>query len=179
MKTKILGLLLALLAFAGFNPAYAHGFKVGDLEIGHPYSRAMLPGAKVGGGYLKITNKGGDDRLVSVTTERAASAQIHEMQLNDNVMVMRELKEGLPVPANSTVELKPGSYHIMFMNVTEPFKEGEMIKARLVFEKAGPVDVEFAVGPANGGAKTNAQPAHEHGAHEHEGMDHGSMGHKP
>lgn len=175
MKTKILGLFIALLSLAGFNPAYAHGYKVGELEIGHPYSRAMLPGAKVGGGYLKITNKGGDDRLVSVTTERAANAQVHEMQMNDNVMIMRELKDGLAIPANSTVELKPGGYHIMFMNVTQPFKEGEMIKARLLFEKAGSIDVEFAVGPANAGAKSDT--AHDHAGHD--GMDHGSMEPKP
>ena len=83
--------------------------------------------------------------------------------MNDNVMVMRELKDGLAIPANSTVELKPGGFHLMFMNVTQPFKEGEMIKAKLVFQKAGPVDVEFAVGPAGGDAKEDHA---SHGASE-------------
>jgi copper(I)-binding protein len=140
--------------------AGAHEFKVGQIEIGHPYSRAMLPVAKVGGGYLKITNEGSDDRLVSVTSERAERVELHEMKMNGAVMQMRELDRGIAVPAKSTVELKPGSYHLMFMNVAQPFKEGEMVKATLVFEKAGPVDVEFAVGPVAGDKSHDAHAEH-------------------
>lgn len=168
MKQKLIFLIAALLALAGVTSAFAHGFKVGDLQIGHPYSRAMLPGAKVGGGYLKITNSGGDDRLVSVSSDRASSVQVHEMQMDNGIMIMRELKDGLAVPANSVVELKPGSYHLMFMNVTQPFKDGEMVKAKLVFEKAGPVDVEFAVGPAGGDAAKGDHAGH--GGHDAAGQ---------
>lgn len=140
----LLGSMLA------FGSTQAHEFKLGQLEIGHPYSRAMLPMAKVGGGYLKITNSGPADRLIGITSERSATVEIHEMKMNGAVMEMRELDGGLAIPANSTVELKPGSYHLMFMNVTQPFKQDEMIKATLVFEKAGSVDVEFSVGPVAG-----------------------------
>lgn len=164
MKQKLISLVAVLLTLVGVTSAFAHGFQVGDLKIGHPYSRAMLPGAKVGGGYLKITNAGADDRLVSASSDRAASVQIHEMKMDGGIMEMRELKDGLAVPANSTVELKPGSFHLMFMNVAQPFKEGEMVKAKLVFEKAGSVDVEFAVGPANGEAKNDHAG---HGAGDH------------
>ncbi|MGE6786429.1 copper uptake system-associated protein [Ensifer adhaerens] len=146
---------------------FAHDFKLGALEIGHPYARAMLPGAKVGGGYLKIINNGPDERLVSATAARAGSVQLHEMKMDSGIMVMRELKDGVAVPASSTVELKPGGYHVMFMNVAEPFKEGEMIKATLTFEKAGSVDVEFKVGPAAGGAPEMKHDQHggAHGGH--------------
>ena len=164
MKQKLISLAAVLLTLVGVTSAFAHGFQIGDLKIGHPYSRAMLPGAKVGGGYLKITNAGADDRLVSASSDRAASVQIHEMKMDGGIMEMRELKDGLAVPANSTVELKPGSFHLMFMNVAQPFKEGEMVKAKLVFEKAGSVDVEFAVGPANGEAKNDHAG---HGAGDH------------
>ena len=161
---KPLAVILAL-CFAG--TAFAHSFTVGDIEIGHPYARAMLPGAKVGGGYLKVTNKGPADRLVAATSDRAASVQLHEMKIDGGIMVMRELEDGIAVPANATVELKPGGYHVMFMNVAQPFKEGEMVKATLTFEKAGAVDVEFQVGPAAGGA-----PDAKH--HDHAGQaEHG------
>lgn len=151
---KLLNSAAFLAAFLlGTSLAGAHGFKVGELEIGHPYSRAMLPGAKVGGGYLKIVNPSKTaDRLVSVSSDRATSVQIHEMSMDGTIMKMRELPQGIAVPAGETVELKPGGYHLMFMNVSEPFKEGEMVKAVLTFEKAGPVEVEFAVGPAGGDA---------------------------
>lgn len=160
MKRTISILLVATAAaFASVN-AFAHEFKIGEIEIGHPYSRAMLPGAKVGGGYLKLVNNGADDRLIGITSDRAASVQLHEMKIDNGVMVMRELKDGIDVPANTTVELKPGGYHVMFMNVIQPFKEHEMVKATLTFEKAGKVDVEFMVGPAAGGASASEHEGH-------------------
>ncbi|MBD8688767.1 MULTISPECIES: copper chaperone PCu(A)C [unclassified Rhizobium] len=151
-KLTVIAALSLSCAGALLGTANAHEFKVGEIEIGHPYARAMLPGAKVGGGYLKLTNSGTPDRLVSAKSDRAATVQLHEMKMDGDTMVMRELKDGIALPENSTVELKPGGYHVMFMNVSQAFKEGEMIKATLTFEKAGPVDVEFKVGAATGGA---------------------------
>ncbi|CAN7607203.1 copper chaperone PCu(A)C [Rhizobium sp. LjRoot258] len=149
---QLLRLVTALL-FAGLFAAIAnsHDFKAGDIAIGHPHARAMVPGAKVGGGYLKLTNAGStDDKLVSITSERAAKTEVHQMSVNNGVMTMRPVAGGLVIPAGQTVELKPGGFHIMFMDVAEPFKEGEMIKATLTFEKAGSVVVEFEVGSAGG-----------------------------
>jgi periplasmic copper chaperone A len=159
MKNRILRLLALAIAASVFAFAgQAHEFKVGDIEIGHPYARAMLPGAKVGGGYLKLTNSGPtDDRLVSAASDRAGSVELHEMKIDNGVMIMRPLANGIAVASGASVELKPGSYHVMFMDVTQPFKEGEMVKAQLQFEKAGPVEVEFVVGPAAG------NPHQEHG----------------
>lgn len=142
--------LLAAAAAALPGIVFAHEFKVGEIVIDHPYSRAMLPGAKVGGGYLTITNGGTKDRLVGASAGRAGSVQIHEMKMDGGIMVMRELKDGIAIPAHGNVELKPGGYHIMFMNVAQPFKQGEEVKAKLLFEKAGAVEVEFTVGPPAG-----------------------------
>ena len=61
------------------------------------------------------------------------------------VMQMREVTEGLPVPANGSVALKPGSYHLMFMDLKRPLEEGEAYSGNLTFEKAGSVDVTFEV----------------------------------
>lgn len=144
--------LATLIVFLALpRTVFAHEFKVSDIEITQPYARAMLPGAKVGGGYLKVINNGAADRLVSAKAKRAASVQLHEMKMDGGIMVMRELKAGIAIPANAVTELKPGSYHVMFMNVRQPFKEGEIVTATLTFETAGQVDVEFVVGPAAGG----------------------------
>lgn len=148
LKTFGLTLAAGLLATA----AFAHEYKVGELEIVHPASRAMVPGAQVGGGFMEITNKGKtDDRLVSVTSPATPDVQLHEMAVTDGIMKMRQLKDGIPVPAGQTVELKKGGLHVMFMDVKTPFKEGDKVPAVLHFEKAGDVKVEFQVGPANGG----------------------------
>jgi periplasmic copper chaperone A len=154
LKTLAGGLAaLALLVVASAAPALAHGYKVGDIEIVHPNARAMVPGAKVGGGFMTLVNQGKtDDRLVSVTSPVTDNVQLHEMSVDNGVMKMRQLKDGIALPAGATVKLEHGGLHVMFMDVKTPFKEGEMIDATLHFEKAGNVDVKFSVSPANGKA---------------------------
>ncbi|MEN9895742.1 MAG: hypothetical protein RIR97_1594, partial [Pseudomonadota bacterium] len=142
--------IAALIAGMSALSAFAHSYKVGTLEIRHPHSPATLPGAPVGAGFLTITNTGtDDDRLTSVSTPIAGEGQIHEMAMEGEVMKMRQLKDGIAIPAGATVELKRGGLHLMFMQLKEPMKEGGMVKATLTFEKAGTVDVEFKVEAAN------------------------------
>lgn len=137
--------VLALL-FASGQSVFAHEFKVGDIEIGHPWSRATPAGAKVAGGYLTITNTGSSpDRLLSISSDISAKAELHEMGVKDGVMTMRPVADGLEIPAGGKVTLGPGSYHVMFMDLKQPPREGEMFAATLTFEKAGAVTVEFAV----------------------------------
>ena len=142
----------ALLSTAILAPASAHEFKLGDLEIVHPHAPAMLPGAKVGGGFMTIVNHGKTgDRLVSASCDCAGQVQLHEMTMENDVMKMREKKDGIAIPAGETVELKHGGLHVMFLDVKSPFMENEMFKATLNFEKAGKVEVEFEVGPPGAG----------------------------
>lgn len=139
-------MLAFVLLFAGSHMAAAHGFKVGDLEIEHPWSRAAPAGAKVGGGYFTIVNNGSTpDRLVSIVTEISEKAEVHEMAVKDGVMTMRHVEGGLEIPAGGKVELKPGAYHLMFMGLKRQPKQGESFSATLTFEKAGSVEVKFAV----------------------------------
>lgn len=137
---------LALALSVASAAALAHSFKAGPLKIGHPWSRATPNGAKVGGGYLSIENTGAaPDRLVSVAVPFAGRTEIHEMAVKDGIMTMRPLEKGIEVPPGQTVEFKPGGYHLMFMDLKQPLKQGEMLKGTLTFEKAGSVDVEFKV----------------------------------
>ena len=140
------------LATASVQPSPAHEFKLGAIEIGHPWSRATLPGAKVGAGYLILKNTGSvSDRLVSVTTDIAAKSEVHEMSMTDGVMSMRPLQDGVEIEAGAEARLEPRSSHIMFMGLTAPLAEGAKFSAVLTFEKAGSVTVEFAVEKAAGG----------------------------
>ena len=160
MKKQMI--LITGLIFAGLFAAIAsaNDIKVGAIDIGNPRARAMVPGAKVGGGYLNLTNTGSaDDRLVSITSDRATTTEVHQMSVNNGMMTMRPVNGGLVIPAGQTVELKPGGFHIMFMDVAQPFKQGETIKATLSFEKAGSIDVEFTVSSA-GGANTSTKDGH-------------------
>ncbi len=144
-----------MLVFALSQSVLAHEFKAGDLDIHHPWSRATPANAKVAAGYVKLVNKGAQaDRLISATAEIAGKTEIHEMSVDaDGVMTMRPLADGVEIPAGGEVELKPGSYHIMFMDLKEQPKEGVKFKGTLTFEKAGTVDVEFAVNAMATGEK--------------------------
>jgi copper(I)-binding protein len=147
---------LALLA----GPALAHDYKAGGLMIQHPWSRATVPGAKVGGGYLAIMNHGGEaDRLVSVSVPFAEKTEIHESSTEGGVAKMREIEGGVAIAPGEMVEFAPGGKHLMFVGLAKPLAKGEKVKGELVFEKAGKVEVEFAVEAAG------AKPAME-------GMDH-------
>ena len=128
------------------GPADSHEYKLGSLEIGHPWTRATPRGATVAGGYLKITNNGaGADRLVGGSSPIAGRFEIHEMRMNNGVMQMRALPAGLEIKPGETVELKPGSFHLMFMDLKQQLEQGKRVKGTLVFEKAGPIEVEYAV----------------------------------
>jgi copper(I)-binding protein len=134
--------LAALLAM----PASADDVTIGTLKITAPWARATPKGAKVGGGYMTITNTGtAPDRLVSGSTGIAGRFELHEMSMDNGVMKMRELAQGIEIKPGATVELKPGGYHLMFMNLTQQLEQGQAFKVTLQFEKAGKVDINFAV----------------------------------
>src|SRR2546423_1712027 len=147
---KFCYLVAALFALQA-SAVQAEDYKVGSLVIHQPWSRATPKNAPVAGGYLKITNTGtAPDRLVGGSADGAKRFEIHEMKMDDGVMKMRELKDGLEIPPGATVELKPGSYHIMMMNLSRPLAKGDKVKGSLTFEKAGQVEVEFAVAGRGG-----------------------------
>jgi periplasmic copper chaperone A len=147
MSKFLLSRAAALVIFSLIAPiAFAHGYKLGDLEIHHPWTRATPPGAEVAGGFFEVVNHGSmADRLTSVTIDGIPMAQIHEMATVNGVMSMRPLDGGLEIPAGATVTLKPGSFHVMMMGLKTPFAEGKMIAGTLHFEKAGDIAVEFKV----------------------------------
>jgi copper(I)-binding protein len=143
IKTFALG---ALGLFA--SAAVAHDYQAGSLTIQHPWSRETAVGQKVGGGFLIISNKGAkEDRLLSGASPVAAEVQLHTMSMDGGVMRMRQVEGGIAIPAKGALELKPGGYHIMFIGLKRPFKQGERVPVTLRFQRAGKVTVQFAVQP--------------------------------
>jgi hypothetical protein len=150
---------LALALAISTAPALAQEYKAGDIVVEKPWARATPKGAEVGSGYLTIQNRGAaPDRLTGGTADFGA-VEIHQMSFENGVSEMRQLKDGLNVPAHGSVGLSPGGYHLMFTHLTHPLTKGESIKATLNFEHAGAVEVEFTVtgigasGPGGGAIK--------------------------
>jgi hypothetical protein len=147
MKQIIRGLAgLGLLAVLFAAPARAEEVKAGDLVITQAWSRATPGGAKVGGGYLTIENRGSaPDRLVGGSADVADRVQIHEMAMNNGVMTMRPLDKGLAIEPGKTVRLAPGGYHLMLFDLKSPLKQGDKLPVTLEFEKAGKVTLSLDV----------------------------------
>ncbi len=140
-------------------PVHAHSFTKGDIVVGHPWARATPGGATAGAGYAKITNKGqAPDRLISGSYPGAEALEIHEMKMDGDVMQMRQLKDGLEIPAGATVELKPGATHLMVTGLKKPIATGPDVKGTLTFEKAGAIEVEFRIEPV--GAASSVDHKH-------------------
>lgn len=138
----------AALILAVVAGAPAHESTVGAITVTHPWMRATPPGASVAGGYAEIRNDGSEpDRLVGGAVPFAGRVEVHEMSMEGDVMRMRKLEDGLEIPAGSTVVLKPGSFHIMFLGLTASPAVDDLVEGTLTFEKAGDVTVEFQVAP--------------------------------
>ncbi len=151
--------LFAVLALAISSFAVSsHEFKLGQIKIGHPYARATAGGQSTGGGFLKLENGGGDDKLLSASAAVSSAVELHVMTMEGDVMRMRQV-ESIALPAGKTVELKPGGLHIMFVGLKAPLKAGDTFALKLKFEKAGEVEVTVNVEAAAAGA---AAPAHQH-----------------
>lgn len=167
-------LILALALVAAFSAAgSAHKFEKNGILIKHPWTRATAEGASVGVGYLTITNNGKEaDKLTGGTFEGAATVEVHEMKMDGDKMLMRQLKDGLEIQPGQSVKLSPGGYHLMFVGLKAPIAKGPNIKGSLTFEKAGTIDVSYKVESlgatdssdnAHDGMKMDgAEPMHDH-----------------
>ena len=147
MRQIISGLLgVALLAALSAAPASAQEVKAGDLVITQAWSRATPGGAKIGGGYLTIENKGATpDRLIGGSGDIASKIEVHEMSMNNGVMTMRPLDNGLAIEPGKTVKLAPGGLHLMLFDLKAPLKQGDKVPVTLEFEKAGKVTLSLDV----------------------------------
>jgi len=157
---------IAALGLCTAGSAWAKDYKVGQIEIDDVWVRASAPGQSNGAGYMDIDKDAKtEDRLLSVSSEAAERVELHTVLTENGVSKMRQVEGGIVVPADAEVKLSPGGYHVMFIKLRAPFKDGATVPATLKFEKAGEVAVQFKVKPAshNPGMSMN----HDHGAMKH------------
>jgi len=164
-----IGLFVVAFVFATCpaGTGYADDVMVGTLKLTTPWARATPKGATVGGGYLTIINTGNAaDRLVGGASDISSRFEIHEMSMDKGVMKMREVTSGVEIKPAQTIRFEPSGYHIMFVGLKQPLREGEHIKATLQFEKAGNASVDFVVqgiGARSGGSASQGARPMQHG----------------
>jgi len=162
MKLKSLALTAALACSA----AYAQNVDIRDAWI-----RTSVPGQKATGAFMKITAKDGT-KLVGAASPAAGVAEVHEMKMEGDVMKMRAVSGGLDIAAGKTVELKPGGYHVMLMDLKAALVKDSTVPLTLTFKDARGAEskVELKVqvvttAPAAAGAKAGDMPAMDHSKH--------------
>jgi copper(I)-binding protein len=130
-KTLIAAVALSAAAFT----ALAHE----AIEVQNAWARATVKGQMATGAFMTLTAKDGA-KLVGVATPVAGVAQVHEMKMEGGVMKMAEVKGGLDLPAGQSVELKPGGYHVMLMDLKAPLAKDGSLPLTLTFKDAKGVE---------------------------------------
>lgn len=148
--------------FLSLAGALAHA----EVAVSDAWARATVPNQKAGGAFMTL-KASTDTRLVAADSPAAASTEIHEMKMEGNVMKMSPI-EALELPAGKAVELRPGGYHLMLMQLAQPLAEGSTIAVSLTFEdadgKRSTMDVQVPVKPlTHGGAPGGKGHGHGHG----------------
>ncbi len=142
----------------------AHDFTAGDLQIGHPWTRATARAGATAGAFMTIRNKGRTaDRLLGVESGAADRLEIHESRMENNVMQMRPV-QAIEIPAGGEVRLAPGGLHVMLFGTKQQFQQGQTIPVTLRFERAGRVLVELAVEAPGANPMGHGAPAAGQGA---------------
>ncbi|MCW5653118.1 copper chaperone PCu(A)C [Hydrogenophaga sp.] len=157
-------LLSSLIAFAA-TTSWAQA----SVDVKDPWVRATVAQQKATGAFMQITSSS-DVRIVEARSPIAGVVQIHEMSMDGGVMKMREVAGGLSLTAGKPVELKPGGYHVMLMDLKGQVKAGDVVPLTLVLEgkdgQRSTLDVK-ATARALGGGAAPAAGAQDHGKHKH------------
>ena len=152
MRKTLFRLAAAISLTLAATLAPTAGANASSVMVSKAYARASATaGAETGAAYVVLMVHGEDDRLVGVSTPAAKMAALHKTVNVDGVMKMEHV-DGIDIPANAMLQMKPGGYHIMLMGLTQPLKEGDEIVLTLKFEKAGDVEVKAKVGGDAAGA---------------------------
>lgn len=156
------------------SAASAHEVTVGTMQIIHANIPAPASNAQSAAGYMGISNNGSEaDTLIGVEAPIAGKSMLHTTEFGADGIARMIHVPALEIPADDTVVLEPGGYHIMLMGLQASVAVGDMVPATLIFEHAGRVEIEFMVDPADGSVDHSKM---DHGAMNHGAMNHGAMG---
>ncbi|RQO81034.1 copper chaperone PCu(A)C [Acidovorax sp. FJL06] len=150
-------LLATLAAALASAPAWA---QTAAVKVEGAWARASVQGQKATGAFMRLTAQDGA-RLVRVESPAAGLAEVHEMKMEGDIMKMRALP-ALDLPAGKTVELKPGGYHVMLLDLKAPLAKDSAVPLTLVFQDAKGAESKLELSVPVGTAAPGAAKAHEH-----------------
>lgn len=160
ISLKPLAAVFAFCALAGFN--HAALAQDATLSVEDAWVRATVPSQHATGAFMRLTSAA-QGRLVAVESQAAKHVEVHEMAMQDNVMKMRQVP-GIDLPAGKAVELKPGGYHVMLIDLARQITPGDHVQLTLIVEdgagKQRRVPVDAVARPLNAAAAPAAGHGH-------------------
>lgn len=149
-------IILTALVFSAL-PAFA------QVSISDPWVRGTVSQQKATGAFMQLKAEQ-DSRLVAAESPVAGVVEIHEMAMEKDIMRMRALPKGLELPAGKMIELKPGGYHVMLMDLKQQVKEGDVVPLSLVIEgkdkKQTRIEIKAPVRPLAAASKMDGMHRH-------------------
>jgi copper(I)-binding protein len=137
------------------------------IAVTNAWARPTVQGQKATGAFMTVTSKE-NAKLVAVSSPVAGIVEIHEMKMDKDVMKMAALPNGLDLPAGKAVDLKPGSYHIMLMDLKIPLTKEVAVPLTLTFQDgAGKKTQQVVQVPVSSQAPAGQGMTHQHDDHKH------------
>ena len=123
--------------------------------------KKVIPNNNITAGYVKIENKNEkSERLISVEADFSKRIELHDMYVKNNIMIMKHLEEGVLIKSKSQLDFKPGSLHIMFIDLTKSLKKTKLQKVKFNFKNAGSIVVNMPIMDKR--KKSNEKKKHHH-----------------
>ena len=116
------------------------------LILSNFWIKNVIANSKTTSGYIKIENKNEkNERLISVESNFSKRTELHYMNIKNDIMIMKHLEDGVLIKSKSQINLKPGSFHIMFIDLTKSFNKTSNQKVKFNFENAGSIIINMPI----------------------------------
>ena len=156
-----LNILFLFIFILSTSQCFSETISFKGLVLSNFWIKNVIANSKTTSGYIKIENKNeNNERLISVESYFSKRTELHDMYIKNDIMIMKHLEEGVLIKSKSQLDFRPGSFHIMFINLTKSSKKTKFQKVKFNFKNAGSIVINMPI--MNNGKKINDKKKHHH-----------------
>ena len=128
------------------SQSFSETITIKGLVLSDFWIKKVIANNNITAGYIKIENKNEkNERLISVESDFSKRTELHYMNIKNDIMIMKHLEDGVLIKSKSQINLKPGSFHIMFIDLTKSFNKTSNQKVKFNFENAGSIIINMPI----------------------------------
>ena len=141
-----LNFVFLLILILSSSQSFSETISFKGLVLSDFWIKKVIANNNVTSGYIKIENKTEkNESLISVEADFSKRTELHDMNIKNDIMIMKHIEGGVLIKSKSQLNLKPGSLHIMFIDLTKTFKKTTNQKVKFNFENAGPIVIHMPI----------------------------------